>query len=130
MGSGPRSPGTASSSLPWTLYSSCHVAILNDIRTALRSGQYRVSLHAAEEMLADELSESQVLIATDSGEVIEDYPSAFPFPACLMLGHTPESVPIHAVWAFEAGACYAVLITVYKPEPARWTVDLRTRVKR
>jgi hypothetical protein len=105
------------------------VAIFDDLKRALKSKQYRVSSHAVDEMLADTLSESQVLEATVSGEVIEDYPSAFPCPACLVLGRTLDGLPIHAVWAFDAKACYATLVTVYKPDPARWTADLRKRVK-
>lgn len=106
------------------------MAILDDIRAAFQSAQYRVSGHAADEMLDDMLTESQVLHATVSGIAVEDYPSAFPFPACLVLGQTPDGIPLHAVWAFDPETCYAVLITVYKPDPARWTMDLRTRVKR
>jgi Domain of unknown function (DUF4258) len=81
-------------------------------------------------MLADAVEEPQVLHATLSGEIIEHYPEAFPFPACLLLGRTPEGIPIHAVWAFDTAACYTTLVTVYSPDPARWTADLRRRVKR
>ena len=80
-------------------------------------------------MLADEIDEPQLIHATSGGEIIEDYPDAFPCPACLVLGRMPEGIPIHAVWAFDTGKCYAILVTVYRPEPERWTADLKTRVK-
>jgi uncharacterized protein DUF4258 len=105
------------------------VAILDDICTSLKSRLYRISGHAADEMLADGIDEPQLVHATSAGEIIEDYPEAFPFPACLVLGRTPEGSPIHAVWAFDSATCYAILVTVYRPEPARWTADLKTRVK-
>lgn len=107
-----------------------HVAILDRIQTAIREKQFRVSEHAADEMLDDDLTESQVLAATAAGEMIEEYPSAFPFPACLVLGRTGEGIPVHTVWAFDAEACYGVLVTVYQPDPARWASDLRTRLER
>lgn len=113
----------------WALTEEVCMAILDDIKRALSSRQYRVSSHAADEMVADDFTERQILEATGSGEVIEDYPSAFPCPACLVLGRTVNGLPIHAVWAFDAKACYATLVTVYKPDPGRWTADLRKRVK-
>lgn len=106
------------------------MTILDDIRACFQSARYRISGHAADEILDDALSESVVLQATTSGVVIEDYPTAFPFPACLVLGRTADGKPIHAVWAFDSEACYAVLITVYLPDPARWSADLRTRIQR
>lgn len=106
------------------------MAILDEICQALSSQRYRISGHAADEMLADAVEEPQVIHATLAGEMIEDYPTAFPLPACLVLGRTPEGIPIHAVWAFDSDACYTTLVTVYRPDPARWTVDLRRRVKR
>jgi hypothetical protein len=106
------------------------VAILDDLRMCLESQRYRISGHAADEMLADALEEAEVLRATSSGEVIEDYPEAFPFPACLVLGRTAENTPIHAVWAVDPATCYAALVTVYRPDPARWTADFRTQARR
>ncbi len=81
-------------------------------------------------MLDDNIGENEVIDATLSGELIEDYPTAFPFPACLLLGRLPASAPVHAVWALDRATCYAFLVTAYRPDPARWTPDFRTRVKR
>ena len=106
------------------------VAILDEVRAALNSRQYRISGHAVDEMLADALGERDILSAMLAGEVIEDYPKSFPFPACLVLGRTPDGIAVHAVWAFDRTSWYAVLVTVYRPDPARWTADFRTRVKR
>jgi Domain of unknown function (DUF4258) len=105
------------------------VTILDDIYASLSSRCYRISGHAANEMLADAVEEHEILHATAAGEVIEHYPEAFPSPACLVLGRTSGGLPIHAVWAYDPATCYSVLVTVYRPDPARWTVDLRMRVK-
>jgi hypothetical protein len=106
------------------------VSILDDIQAALRAGAYRVTGHAADEMLDDEIAEPDLIAATLAGEVIEDYPTAFPFPACLLLGQLPDGSAVHAVWAYDAATCYSFLVTAYRPDPARWTPDLRRRVKR
>ena len=70
-------------------------------------------------MLEDTLSEQDILGATLAGEVIEDYPKAFPFPACLIMGRAADGRAVHAVWAFDRTAWYAVLVTVYRPDPTR-----------
>ncbi|WP_374716899.1 MULTISPECIES: hypothetical protein [Caldilinea] len=37
--------------------------------------------------------------------------------------------PIHSVWAFNPATKWAVLITVYRPDPDRW-VNWRSRRKK
>lgn len=101
--------------------------ILDDILAALANGNYQISRHAAEAMADDTIDEEELLNATRSGEVIEDYPSAWPCPAALVLGSAGPHRPIHMVWAHEAAKSRAILITVYRPDPTRWTPDFRTR---
>jgi hypothetical protein len=106
------------------------MGILGEIQAAIQAACYRITSHAADELLDDGIGEQEILAATLAGEVIEDYPSAFPFPACLVLGRLPGTAPVHAVWAFDGVACYAFLVTAYRPDPARWTSDFRKRMKR
>jgi len=103
--------------------------ILLKVQRAIAIRSYRITDHGAEEMIADDLLEADVVAATENAELIEDYPNAFPFPACLLLGWVAPKTPLHLVWAYEAARDYAVLVTVYKPDPARWSADLRQRVK-
>jgi hypothetical protein len=103
--------------------------ILEQVQKAIAQSHYRITDHGAEEMIADDLLEVELIAATQAGEVIEDYPGAFPYPACLVLGETAPSSPLHLVWAFDATRDYAVLVTVYRPDPARWSADYRKRVK-
>ena len=89
-----------------------------------------MSKHGVEEMVADELTESEIVAATLSGKLIEDYPEAFPHPACLVLGVLENKKPVHAVWAHEDRSGYSVLITTYRPDPARWSMDFQKRADR
>jgi len=100
--------------------------MLEQIRQAIRARRFNVTNHADEEIQNDRLSLREVLGATDAGEVIESYPTDFPFPSCLILGRTDAGEPVHAVWAFEERTGIAVLITVYRPDPNRW-IDYRVR---
>jgi hypothetical protein len=89
--------------------------ILDDIRGAVADGAYRVTGHAADQMVGADIDEIWVLEATMVGEVIDDFPAAFPSPSCLVLGETPLGQRIHALWTYDEVARYAVLLTVYWP---------------
>jgi hypothetical protein len=90
-------------------------------------GQVHVSEHAHDEAVDDGLSVVDVIDATPSGEVIEDYPTDPRGASCLALITRPA---VHAVWAFDEGSGRAILITVYRPDPARWSDDFRHRRRR
>lgn len=82
--------------------------------------------HADEEAHADRLSLDEVFSSVLQGEVIEDYPQDKPFPSCLVFGLTFHGEPVHSVWAYNSENRWAVLITVYRPDPDRWD-NWRTR---
>lgn len=100
------------------------------VQAAVSVGRYFITGHGADEMDEDDLSEAEVIAATLAGEAIEDYPHAFPHPACLVLGTLNDDSPVHLVWAFDLGKGYAAIVTAYRPDPARWSADFRTRVKK
>jgi len=103
--------------------------ILDEIQAALRRDAYQLSQHGIQEMLADDLERPDIVDATLGGELIEDYPNAYPFPACLLLGPLAGDSPLHLVWAIDRSRGYAVLVTTYRPDPAKWSADFRRRVK-
>ena len=100
--------------------------MLEQIRRAIHARRFNVTNHADEEMQKDLFALQDVLRATTLGEIIESYPRDFPFPSCLILGMTMKADPMHAVWAYDESSGIAVLVTVYRPDPARW-INFRTR---
>ncbi|MBI4483742.1 MAG: type II toxin-antitoxin system HicA family toxin [Acidobacteria bacterium] len=56
------------------------------------------------------------------------HPDDRPCPSCLIYGNSFNGEPIHSVWAHNQGSQWAVLITVYRPDPNRW-IDWRRRRK-
>ncbi|WP_035258495.1 DUF4258 domain-containing protein [Desulfatirhabdium butyrativorans] len=64
-----------------------------------------------------------------NGEIIEDYPSGKPYPSCLIYGGSFAGELIHSVGAYNSETQWAVLVTVYRPDPDRW-IDWRIRRKR
>lgn len=99
---------------------------LEDIKRAVESNRFRVTKHALEEARNDQLPLASVFASVLQGEVIERYPDDVPFPSCLILGTTVSQGRIHSVWAYNREFGWAILVTVYRPDPERW-FDGRTR---
>jgi hypothetical protein len=94
---------------------------------AVRVGRVRVSAHALREAEADGLAMEQIELITVGGECIEDTPADARGPSCLILGRLADGGAVHALWGFDAPSLQAILITVYRPDPQRWSEDLRRR---
>lgn len=99
-----------------------------DIIAAIQANCVRVTDHADEEADADNLKLDKIYFSVVHGEIIEDYPNDKPFPSCLILGYTMEDEPVHSVRAYNEQKQWAVLITVYRPDPNLW-IDWRERRK-
>ena len=83
--------------------------------------------HILERIFRREISMDDVTTVLTNGEIIEKYPNDYPFPSCLVLGHTKEGKPLHVVCGSNGTELW--LITAYIPNPAEWTDDLRQRRK-
>lgn len=101
---------------------------ISKIVSSIRSNRVRITNHADEEAQNDNLSYEEIFFSTITGEIIEDYPEDKPYPSCLVYGQTYRNEPVHSVWAYNDKTQYAVLITVYRPDPARW-ISWRERRK-
>jgi len=99
----------------------------NKVCEAADSGRVHVSEHAYDEAVEDDMSVVAVIDATSGGEVIEDYPEDPRGPSCLVLLGAGGDESVHAVWAFDDGVGRAILVTVYRPDPTRWSEDFRQR---
>jgi hypothetical protein len=99
---------------------------IRGIIQAIRQNHIRTSDHADEEAQSDHLSFDEVFASVFQGEIIEQYPEDKPYPSCLVYGETFKKEPIHSVWAYNEENQWAVLITVYRPDPRR-RIDWRTR---
>lgn len=103
--------------------------IINDITNAIQSNRIRITDHADEEAIADNLKLNDIFQSVFNGEVIENYPNDKPYPSCLIFGMTENDIPIHSVWAYNKENKWSVLITVYRPDPSLW-IDWRVRRKK
>ena len=93
---------------------------LQEIIRAIQTNRIRITDHADEEAEADKLSFDEIYFSVLHGEVIEDYPGDQPYPSCLVYGDTFGGDAVHSVWAYNQDNQWAVLITVYRPDPEKW----------
>lgn len=91
---------------------------IQKIINALQKNHVLITDHADEE--ADGLKIEEIYFSVEHGDIIETYVEDKPYPSCLIYGLTFSGDPIHSVWAYNAKTQWAVLITVYRPDPKRW----------
>ena len=99
-----------------------------NIIDAIRNKRIQITDHADEEAENDQLTFDEIYFSVFNGEIIEDYPDDKPYPSCLIYGETFSGEPVHSVWAFNEQSQWAVLITVYRPDPSKW-IEWRKRRK-
>lgn len=84
----------------------------------------RVTLHAAKRLEQRGISIENVIAGISTGEIIEEYPTDYPFPSCLILGIANDK-PIHIVASTDGESIW--LITSYRPDIGSWEKDFKTR---
>jgi Domain of unknown function (DUF4258) len=104
--------------------------IFEAIRNLIAHGEVRVSAHGYDELAADDIAIDDILAGVEDAEVLEVYRNFAKGPCVLVLEFDSFSRPIHVVWGIPLGhSSPAVLVTAYRPDPARWSKDFRERLK-
>lgn len=105
-------------------------ALLTTILSLVAQGKVLISAHGYDELAEDDILATEIVGGVATGEIIEEYPAYFKGPCVLLLQRDNSGEPVHALWGIPAGRdCPAVLVTAYRPDPARWSDDFRTRRK-
>lgn len=90
---------------------------IDDIKEAVRNGNVNVRYHARRRMAERDIYYEDIVKVITEGKIIEEYPDAYPFPACLVLGFVRNS-PLYVVCSFDGETAY--IITVHWLEPKKW----------
>ena len=99
--------------------------ILSLLRQAVRKQQIKVSLHAAEEALAEHITRPEIEAVMLNAQLLEDYPDWWLGPSCLVYGQTDAGRDLHIVVSY--AGLPVTIITVYEPQPSRWVTPTRRR---
>ena len=103
---------------------------LRRVQALVLSGDYLVSEHGFDELEEDDILASEVISGIAAATPIEDYPERQRGRSVLVLQRDTSDRPIHVVWAMPVGERRpAVLVTAYRPDPARWDIEFRSRTK-
>jgi hypothetical protein len=68
---------------------------------------------------------TDIINCIGKGAIIEQYPQAFPYPACLILGTRVNNTYIHVVAGY--GGEFVWIITAYEPDENEWTDGFAAR---
>ena len=101
---------------------------LERIRSLALAGQLRISVHAHQEMVDEDITTDQLFEAIASGEILENYPQHRRGPCCLLCGHTVAGRPLHVVCT--TALELLIVITAYEPKTPKWSTPARRRETR
>jgi len=88
------------------------------IREQARSGKFRLSVHAHQEMVEDGFILEDLILALSDGYILEDYPDHRRGACCLLSGLARMNRPMHIVCT--TALPVLVIITLYEPVPPKW----------
>lgn len=83
-------------------------------------------LHAVQRMFERNIPVKKVVGAIESGETIEDYSTEMPDLSRLILGFQGKR-PVHVVCSENLQTNEITIITVYIPDPGKWSKDFKRR---
>lgn len=84
-----------------------------------------ITLHAAKRLEQRNISINDVISCILTGEIIEQYPTDYPYPSCLVLGISLKNTILHVVIGTDLNTLW--IITAYYPDRNKWTSDFKTR---
>lgn len=94
-------------------------SILTHLRELAETENLRVTVHAQQEMAAEDISVEDILNLICDGQIIENYPTHRHGPYGLLVGKTIDGRNLHVVCTTTAPTL--IIITAYIPLPPRWT---------
>ena len=98
---------------------------INALRIYYQQDRVLMTQHSSERCRQRGIKKREIRNAVMTGEIIEQYPEDFPFPSCLICGHSADHKVIHVVMSDEGTG--SRIITAYFPDTEKWEADFRTR---
>lgn len=96
---------------------------IEELRKLCKDETIIITHHALERCRERGISFTDVKTAIMTGEVIENYPDAYPSPCCLLL--STGEILLHVVAGIRDGLLW--IITAYVPTLDKWEPDYKTR---
>ena len=95
------------------------------IRKICRPENIEITLHAAKRLEQRGIRLEDIMNCIMGGEIIEQYPTDYPYPSCLVLGVSMNHRFLHTVVGSDQERIW--IITAYYPDENKWSSDFRSR---
>jgi hypothetical protein len=102
--------------------------LVNRMRAQTRKEAIRVTQHAQQEMVLEDITLDEVLETIETGQILENYPEHRRGACCLLNGITRSERPLHIVCT--TARSMLIIITVYEPKPPKWITPSKRRSER
>jgi hypothetical protein len=100
-------------------------AVRERVRAQANVENLRITQHAQQEMVEENIVLDEVLEAIATGQVLENYPEHRRGACCLFNGHTQSDRPLHIVCTTTRPVL--IIITAYEPRPPKWITPTQRR---
>jgi hypothetical protein len=92
--------------------------VLERLRALAVSGEIRITQHAHQEMVEEDIRVDEVLEVIRTGAILEYYPGHRRGACCLLGGTTQAGRPLHLVCTTALPTI--IVVTAYEPMPPKW----------
>ena len=92
--------------------------ILVRMHVQIRAGNLRITQHAQQEMVEEDIFLDDLLETIAQAQILEDYPQHRRGACCLLSGVTAAERAIHVVCT--TARATLIIITVYEPKLPKW----------
>lgn len=100
---------------------------LERIYEQAKTANIRISQHAQQEMVEEDIKLDELYEAIANAEIFENYPEHRRGACCLLLGFTQMRRPLHIVCT--TAQPVLIIITVYEPKLPDWLTPSQRRQK-
>lgn len=100
-------------------------AVLERIRAQATKENIRITQHAHQEMVEENVTLDEILQAIATAHILENYPEHRRGPCCLLSGLSRPGRSLHIVCT--TAEPMLIIITVYEPRPPKWLSPTQRR---
>ena len=95
------------------------------LRMICKLENIEITMHAAKRLEQRGIKINDIINCVLHGEIIEQYPTDYPYPSCLILGMAVNNKFLHTVIGSDLSQLW--IVTAYYPDTAKWSADFKVR---
>lgn len=99
--------------------------LIEELRTLCNQRKFKWTAHVLSRLQERGIFRTDVRNAILRGEIIEQYPTDYPHPSCLLLGPAVNGTALHVVCGVSIESVF--IVTAYIPTTDKFEPDLKTR---